>query len=224
MRLRELYILGLFLLSSTVAAQDVKPILVDRFDRVSCSDIRARLDQFMIELSKDGDARGFVTLNDDDGTFTEVVRRRALFENHFKVRDFDMERIYFVRKSGLPEFGVELWKVPEAGNLAFSYTSDWNYGVSKRKKPFIVYERGFNESECLFPSGAGILADYLSANPDSRGNVVIRCNGRPCFIENKTMILDELGSDGRVSPSRIRFFYVPVRNEFAFNIEYWLLP
>jgi hypothetical protein len=223
MRLRELYILGFFLLSSTVAAQDVKPILVDRFDRVSCSDIRARLDQFMIELSKDVEARGFVTLN-DEGTFTEVVGQRALFENHFKVRDFDMERIHFVRKSGLPEFGVELWKVPATGDLAFSYTSDWDYRVSKGKKPFIVYERGFNESECLFPSGAGIFADYLSANPDSRGNVVIRCNGRPCFRENKKMILDELGSDNRVSPSRIRFFYVPVRNEFAFKIEYWLLP
>lgn len=223
MNWRKPYISCVLIFAVSIAAQDTRPELLDKFDRVPCSDMRGRVDLFMFELSQDPDVLGFVVLS-DDVAFTKALSRRGLFENHFEARKFDMSRVRFVRKPGLSEFGVEFWKVPRSGDLPFAHNSTWDHVVSKGRAPFVAYTRAFNESECLFPPGAGILREFLIANPGSRGNIVIRCNGKRCLREQKQLILSELAEDDDVRSSRIRFFYVPVRDVFSFKIEYWLLP
>lgn len=211
-----------FLIVTATVAQVEKPLKIDSFDRISCSDIRFRLDNFLSELFGDPNSVGIVVLGDDKG-FSKAVKRRGLIENHFNVRKFDMSRIHFVRKSGIPEWGVELWKSRGSTELPFTFASEWSYKVAEEKKPFIVYSGGYNASECYFPSGGHILSEYLKANPGSRGNVVIRCNRVKCLSEQKKMILDELGQERDLVKTRIRFFYVPIRTEY-FGTELWLLP
>jgi hypothetical protein len=177
---------------------------------------------FLIELSEAPDSVGFVVLGDDNG-FSKAVKRRSLIENQFNFRNVDMSRIRFVSRSGLPEFGVELWKVRAADDLPFPFNPKWEYDVSNGTKPFVVYYGGYNESECYFPIGGQILSDYLKANPGSRGNVVIRCNGASCFTELKKMILDDIADGDKLLKPKIRFFYVPIRTEY-FSTEFWLLP
>ena len=203
-------------------AQVNQSVQIDKFDRLPCSDIRGRLDLFLIELSEAPDSVGIVVLGDDT-PFSKVLRRRRLIETQFMFRNFNISRIRFVRRQGLPELGVELWKVPSSGDPPFSFDPKWEYAVSKGTKPFIVYDGGYNESECYFPIGGQILSEYLKSNPGSRGNVVIRCNGVRCFNEQKKMILEDIADSHKPLKFKIRFFYVPIQTDY-FSTEFWLLP
>jgi hypothetical protein len=197
-------------------------VMIDSFERVSCSEIRMHVDQFMAQIAADPNTVGVVALSDDD-PFVLANNRRALLENHMLKRRFNMTRIQFVRRTAIPSLAVQFWKAGDIKELAFDHTSHWNYRVEADTKPFIVYTDGFNESECLFPSGASVLKDYLLANPGSRGNIVIRCSSTRCYEEQKKMILNELSQTNAIPMSRIRFFYVPIASAY-FENEYWLLP
>jgi hypothetical protein len=196
--------------------------MVDSFGRDSCSEIRMYVDRFMVQIAADPNTIGVVALSDED-PFVLANKRRGLLENHMLARRFDMTRMTFVRRPAIPPFGVQFWKAGNLSELPFTYETDWDYRVEANTKPFIVYSDGFSESECLFPSGASVLKDYLAANPGSRGNIVIRCSSASCFEEQKKMILDELSQTHSIPTSRIRFFYVPIRSAY-FQNEYWLLP
>lgn len=212
----------ILLVVASLFSQVDKAVLFDRFDRLSCSDIRGRIDGFLAELSKNPAAIGVVVVG-DDGDFSKSLLRRGLVETQASFRNFPLTRLHFVRKAGLPEYGVEFWKASRNADLPFSVNSDWSFNVPDTARPLVVYSSGFNESECYFPKGGGIIAEYLRANPGSRSNVVIRCNGRQCLNQQKMLILDEIPKKDDDLKRRIRFFHVPIRTDLYSN-EFWLLP
>ena len=199
-----------------------EPKLIDKFDRLPCSDLRGRTDNFLAILAEENDSVGFVVVS-DDVDFHKAVLRRSLFENHIVVRNFDPARIRYVRRAGLGEFGTEFWTVPSEMAAPFEHASEWNYKLPENAKPFIVYSGGFHESECVFPTGADILLNYLKANPGSHGNVVIRSNGRKRFAEIKASLESEIAETNPSTRTRIKYFYVPIKTNYYQN-EFWILP
>ncbi|HQU92178.1 MAG TPA: hypothetical protein PLK77_07765 [Pyrinomonadaceae bacterium] len=211
---------SLCILAGYDTAQSDALKMVDSFERVPCSHIRGSLDAFLLELSQDTSVEGLVVIG---GDFTSAVVRRALVENHFNERKFPKDRIRFVRNPRLPKYKVEFWKAPVSKVLPAEYELNWSNAVQNVARPFIVYAGGNNDSECLYPTGTNVLLDYINANPGSRGNVVIRCNGARCFQEQRRLVLEELPASNKEVKARIRFFYVPIRSEY-FTTEFWLLP
>lgn len=136
----------LYVLAGFAAAQSDALTMVDSFERVPCSHIRASLDAFLLELSQDKSVEGLVVIG---GDFTSAVVRRALVENHFDTRKFPKDRIKFVRDPRLPTNKVEFWKASVSKTLPAEYEPNWSYGVPSGTKPFSVYTGGYNESECL---------------------------------------------------------------------------
>ena len=165
---------------------------------------------------------GYVVVSDDID-FHKAMLQRSLFESHIGLRNFDRARIRYVRRPGLGQFGVEFWTVPSDASAPFEYTNGWNYGLPENTKPFIVYSGGFNESECLFPSGADILLDYMKSNPGSRGNVVVHSNGLRQFREIKENLDSEIRGTDPSAVNRVRYFYVPIKSIY-FTTEFWILP
>ena len=206
----------------TLAAIGQEPKLIDKFERLPCSDLRGRTDNLLATLSQNGDLVGYVVVSDDNA-FHNAVARRALFQNHIFTRGFDSARIRYVRRSGLGKDGVEFWIVPSNVSAPFEYKGEWDYQLPEGARSFKIYEGGFNESECLYPSGTDILLNYLKANPGSRGNVVIHSNGRGQFAEIKESVENEVRETDSLALGRFRYFYAPIKSIY-FKTEFWVLP
>ncbi|MBA2379998.1 MAG: hypothetical protein H0V76_10550 [Blastocatellia bacterium] len=87
-----------------------QPILVDEFGALQNDDIRARLDQFFIELQNNPTNQGYVI---NYGTNAQITARERLITNHITLRRFDRSRITLVR-GGDAGIGVNtrLYRVP----------------------------------------------------------------------------------------------------------------
>ena len=66
------------------------------------------------------------------------------------------------------------------------------------------------------------MSRFLDANPAARSNIVIRCKGQRCFSDRRKEVRDAFSKAG-VSKRKLRYFYVPIRDEY-YRIEYWILP
>ena len=69
-------------------------ILVDEFGPLANDDIRARLDQFFIELQNNPTNQGYII---NYGTDAQIAARERLITNHIAFRQFDRSRITLVR-------------------------------------------------------------------------------------------------------------------------------
>ncbi len=91
-------------------APNPQAILVDEFGALQNDDIRARLDQFFIELQNNPTNQGYVI---NYGTNAQIAARERLITNHITLRRFDRSRITLVR-GGDTGVGVNtrLYRVP----------------------------------------------------------------------------------------------------------------
>lgn len=220
MKLVILLLLVFFFLG-TGFGQEKGSTLLNRFDKIPCSVFRGALDDFLVALSEDPTATGYVVLS-DDANYLEVVQRRQMIENHIFSRNFDPKRVVFVRRPGMGRFELEFWKLDTDSQLGFSYASDWSYMLPDRSKPFVLLTGGFDASECPEARDRELVAKFLKANPRSKVNVVIRCRGRNCFRETQRAFTDDLVVRNGLSRSRMRFFYVPIDSDY-YAYEFWIL-
>lgn len=71
-----------------------EPILVDEFGALQNDDIRARLDEFFIQLQNNPTNQGYII---NYGTDRDIAARERLILNHITFRKFDRSRITLVR-------------------------------------------------------------------------------------------------------------------------------
>ena len=221
--MKPLLVFELLLLISTVSfGQAGEATLVDKFNKIGCSDFRGRVDSFMADLADNPTTTGYVVLSGEQTYLDVFVGRRRLVESQFVLRNFDNNRIVFVRRAGLPNFETELWKVEKGGKLPFDYEANWPLALPRKSKPFVLITVGFDESECPPMHESELVARFLKANPHSRTNIVIRCRGRNCFRDVKRVFKEELVTENGVSQSRVKFYYIPIDSEY-FTSEFWIL-
>ncbi len=112
----------LFIVASaiSVVAQD-DPIppqarLIDEFGRLGDCDLRARFDQFYIELQNDRSLSGYVIFyngRDMLPVYYDAPVHERIFANHTTLRRFDRSRITLVRGGFRDEMTTQLWLVPK---------------------------------------------------------------------------------------------------------------
>jgi hypothetical protein len=205
---------------TVVLGQSGESRLLDKFDRISCSDFRHRIDIFLAEIASSPVAIGHVALS-ADADYLDVFIRRKMIDEQLALRNFPTKRVVFVRRHGLAPFEVELWVTKSGAKLPFDSDSTWSYKLSKGAKPFVLVKGGWSDSECPPARDAEFVANFLKANPESRTNIVIRCKGRNCFREMRTELITDLISSG-VSRDRLRFFHVPISSLY-YRYEFWIL-
>lgn len=102
--------------ASETAGVAPKPIarIVDEFGDIQNDDVRARVDNFYVELNNDPAAKGFII---NYGTPAQIRKRRALIENHIRFRKLDASRVTFV--DGPDDGGgirTRFWLVPDGAD------------------------------------------------------------------------------------------------------------
>src|SRR5215210_3280626 len=123
-----LIILSLFAVSAF--SQERKAKLLYAFERRTCSELRARLDNFLTEIVKDQEIHGFVVFSGEVNFFT-AIRMRAPIEGQLDDRAFDPTRFHFVRKKGMAKFRTELWLATKLSDLPFEAEPEWDYRVAR---------------------------------------------------------------------------------------------
>ena len=96
--------------SGPVAPKPTAP-LIDEFGKLSNDDVRARLDNFFIELQNNPNNQGYII---NYGTEKEVAAREKLITNHINFRKFDRTRITLVNggTGTTGEVHTKLYRVP----------------------------------------------------------------------------------------------------------------
>jgi len=207
--------------ASASRGQNGEPQLLDKFERIPCSDFRGRIDSFLAEVSLQPGKTGYVALS-ASGERLDIGRRRTMIESQLFWRNFDMKRVEFVRREGLNPLEVEFWLVAPGETLPFEYDSKWSFNVPRGQKPFVLVVGGFDASECPESRDAVFVAKFLDANQSARLNVVIKCNDRNCFREVRQSLVDQIVGESGIERKRLRFFWKPAKSDY-YEYEFWIL-
>jgi hypothetical protein len=180
--------LALVLCPAALARQQREPDarLVDLFDdRILVTDIRARLDNFTLELQQAPDAKGLVAFYAARHKFPGWVGRRAHACLDFLVegRGLGASRVSLINGGPRDETRFELWLVPAGAAAPPVKPFDLSMLMSGEKTPlpfdrFDVVERGdtsFSEYGEFYPDATGLyvyLAEVLRADPGLRACVI----------------------------------------------------
>ncbi len=83
---------------------------VDEFGMVTHGDIKARMDNFMVELQNEPTTMGYIVIYGNRSERNrDVVRRETMIRNYITFRNFYASRITFVRGGFRENISTELW-------------------------------------------------------------------------------------------------------------------
>lgn len=89
---------------------EITPVLVDEFGKLKADDVKARLDNFFIELQNNPNDRGYII---NYGPDREVAAREKLIRDYIRFRRQDPSRFTLVRGGNTGQgIFTRLWRVP----------------------------------------------------------------------------------------------------------------
>jgi hypothetical protein len=166
---------------------DQKARLVDSFGNIQLSDLKARLDNFAIELQNAPDSKGYIVTYPAANKFPGASFRRAYssLEYMTMTRGLDAARISVVNGGFRDEATYELWVVHIGAELPVK-PFDISLMMAGQKTPllfdsFPVIERGdpedsaYVDSEGFYPDAVGLydsFVDVLQHDPGLRGCII----------------------------------------------------
>ena len=212
-----LILICLFAVSQISFAQD-KPraVLVDEFDNISCDDFLARADNLFIELQNEPNSQGYVVIYGKNESLPKKIAYELWTNGAIKFRNFDGNRITKVRGAETKNIKVQFWKVPAGAEKPNFNEAKWNFTFQPKTKPFVFHDD--LEQICSSDSFEKIFAEYLNANPQSRGHIVIYGKSPKEFERQKRQTQKLLKN---IPSHRLRYFFI--KTDYS-NTEYWLVP
>lgn len=209
----------LFVAGIGINAQAVK---VDELDGTSCELQRSLVDVLLAELTQSPASKGVIVIHGEHHDPITAYMQRSTIADHLRLRKFDTNRIVFVRGKSEPGFRAELWKA--ADNDLDSFTRlPWNLKLTELNRPILVYaESWIQGANCGFwASDLTFYSEFLTANPDLLGRVIIRDRSVGRFNKVRTRIIKELATKFKIAKSRLEFAYIQSDSP---DIEYWYIP
>lgn len=214
-----------FFASFSVAAQERRPpVLIDEFGRVSCELFRSSVDTMLSELARNPGSRAVVVNRGE--RLVQLVREDAI-RQQIDFRKFDKSRIEYVRTIPKGEFKTELWSIASHDAIpAAAEEIDKGYGM-KLETPRILFQDDPDaEGVCPEVNHRRLFGLILNANPDARGNIVVRGRTRRESHKMRAELLTYLTTTHQIRRSRLRIFTARPLARYAYQriVEYWYLP
>ena len=91
--------------AETPAIKDVSN-KIDEFGNIANGELKARLDNFFVELQNRPNKKGYIVIT---GASKTILSREKLIRNYIFFRKFDASRIEFVKNGYSKEIKTELW-------------------------------------------------------------------------------------------------------------------
>jgi len=118
---------------------------------------------------------------------------------------------------------IQFWKIPTGAEEPDFEESTWNFTLFAKRKPFIFSSTGWEEGPCPIGLQLKTYSDYLIANSNINGNIVIFANSKIEFQNKKEKLSNKLTNNYKISPNRLRFFYEKIKGDYPYT-ELWLVP
>jgi len=218
---------GMLGLQEAVPQARHEPVLVDEFSRLPCDDFIYRIDSFFQELSSDPNSKGIVMNRGE--TKTQLLREEMI-RSHTDYRNFDKGRLSYIRTPASPSMKTQLWRVPPGSASPISASEvDPGYVISEPRPLLFLrhYPDGEGEVACPEINSRRLFGLVLAANPQSRGNIVIRGRSWREARDEQGRTLRYLVRTSKIERKRIRFFLRRPSgklNNYQPDVEYWYLP
>ena len=148
-----------------------KAILVDEFSKIECDDFLSRIDNFHIQLKNDSTSQGYAVISGDNSNLRVKLAYELWINGAIKTMKYDGNRIVKVRSKEIGEPKMQLWIVPSGVEKPDFKEITWNFVFPPKTKPFIFHDDF--EQICSSVAFEKIFTEYLMANPNSRGHIVI---------------------------------------------------
>ena len=206
--------------------QDEVKLLDEIIPAGRCEYYWSTLDVLLLDLLKDNDSIGYVVLQGSKDNVIQTIVHKEWVAGHLarrkfdvKLANFDTNRIQVLRGAESATLKVQLWKSSGKGEKPVGTDTNFDYTL-KTEKP-IVFSDYTDDPGGLCPGidDVKVFGDFLRANPQLKGNIVIYKNAEGSFQKAKSDILSRLDS---ISPNRLRFFFSSNSNWHPY--ELWFVP
>ncbi len=198
-----------------------KAELIDEFGEVGCDELTAHLDVLFIDLMNDPNSKGYIIIYGDTKQPLRKYTYEKIIEEYIKLRKFDRSRIEFIHGKDKQTLRTELLKVSvDADELPFDEES-WNYVLPQTFKSTMFHADSWISEVCPEVFGVELYSNFISANPNLRGHLVIYDKSVKEFRKTEIDLLNQLVKKYKVSRNQLKFFFVKRKES---DIEYWLVP
>lgn len=207
------------------AAQKSNAILIDRFEKITCEDDSARADQLAVQLQNNPQVKGYFVIYWEK---TDASLRKFFYEQRLKnylylARGIDQNRIDFLRGENKEERQVEYWVAENESAAPEFIKGEWAYALPD-KKAYQFYSSRDDSGVCSSVFDLKLYADFLSANPEKRGHIVVVGSSTKEIQKTKNAISKELFNKYKIPHKRIRFFFDRDNNYQDYTTEeYWFV-
>ncbi len=115
---------------------------------------------------------------------------------------------------------VQFWIVPAGADKPEYIEGNWSYELEV-KKSFIFQRTYLMDDICPSFPNVKLYSEFLRANQNLRGNIVIYEENLEKFRQKQKELLNELVKEYKIPHSGIKFFFV---EEATSGLEFWLVP
>lgn len=194
--------------------------LFDSFGKLGCSDLRGRIDNFLVKLRDEPGAVGYIIFYSEIAAPATFAFYDNAVRTQIEARRFPVERVKFINTAATQTgFKVEFIISSNGENPSLAATeNNLALDVSKRylfaaaaieidqTKGKLIY---VHESECSLEAvNYSLLAKYLAANPGMSAEVLVsdRSKSRAAKVMKLFLSEAQTGED-KISPQRLKISY-----------------
>lgn len=203
------------------AQEKVKPEVFDSFGEVTCEDVLGRLDIFYVALRANPMATGYIVIHGNKNDKYKFRYERTIYGS-IEFRRFYDSNLKIVRAGHLEESFIQFWLVQPGAEKPEYVETQPDLTIPVDKKPYIFNSTADDNFPCPSGSQLKLYSDYLTANREIRGHIVIFNESRNEFQKTKEALSNELINKYKIPPAQFRFFFVKSK-EAVYN-EFWLVP
>ncbi|MEO8073665.1 MAG: hypothetical protein ABI686_10510 [Acidobacteriota bacterium] len=195
---------------------------IDKFGNIACDDFLARLDIFFNSLGNDQHSTNYAIIYSDKNK--SQARYEAWINGEIYQAKFDDSRFITKRaekKASVDVVEVEFWKVPVGVDLPDFVEQKKSFVLPLATKAFKLSMSSYDICPTLSPK---VFADYLQANPNLRGHIVIFNESIQKAKKEGENWLNLLNKEYDISRNQLKFFYRKSQPNFDVVTEFWLVP
>jgi len=224
MKLRQSFLSFLLLLAVLqVCFSQEKPqaVLLDRIEGIaSCEDLRARIEVF---LRIKPNSIGYIVINGKKNDFNRNLAAEKIIRAWLEIINFDERRLIIKRGKEKDALLIELWEIPSGAEKPVFEKGKWSLTLSKNRRPFIFNSTKDDSDTCPIRNQLKIYSEYLTANPNIRGRIVIFSASKNHFQMEKNKLSNQLSNKYNISPTQLEFMLVKKKLDYSYT-EFWLVP
>jgi hypothetical protein len=215
--------------------------LFDNFGALGCSDLRGRIDNYLMTLVNETDASGYVVFYGGNNLITFSFYENAV-KSQVKLRRFPEGRVKLINAKPQTDFKVEFWisrndakpEIAESENALILNPNNNHYlfaGNAVEIDKISGRLAYFHESECTIEAvNFRLLAKYLATNPEMNAEILVYDRKKNRAGRVMKLFLNEAQEKYKIPARRLKIRYSGIDRESAgtFNkisiVKIWLIP